>query len=238
MIFSTLSKASLALIATTVVLLLTQTVESHSYADCIDWRFKNPKNPSWADKNGACFGYARRFPMKSKAFAKLDSDDPNRHYQQDQDDPMGSPACSNGEDGEEPGADERMGKPYSKAYNGKDERGRKTGPMTVSKAGGRLCIRWPAKNHAVPSEKNRPVTISLSGVNPKKDPSQREFLKKKIVELNYKNCTDKGSNTDVWPCGGCFNLPKNLKKGVYAMQWRWQLNSNEHYTSCADIQIK
>ncbi|KAF9431247.1 hypothetical protein BGZ94_005610 [Podila epigama] len=240
MFFTTLSKTSLAIIAASLVLLLTQHVESHSYADCIDWRFSNPKNPSWSDKNGACFGYARRFPLKSKAFAKLDSDDPNRHYQQTHKnpDPAHALACSNGKVGEEPGADETLGKPVTAAYNGKDKRGRKTGPMTVSKPGGQLCIRWPAKNHAVPNEKNRPVTIALSGVNPTKDPTQQEFLKNIVVNLNYKNCTDKGSNTDIWPCGGCFNLPKNLKKGYYAMQWRWQLNSNEHYTSCADINVK
>ncbi|KAF8979212.1 hypothetical protein CPC16_011836 [Podila verticillata] len=238
MFLTTLSKASLALIAASLVLLLTQGVESHSYADCIDWRFKDPKNHSWSDKNGACFGFARRFPLKAKPFAKLDSDDPNRHYQQDQKNPLGSPSCSDGIHGEEPGADETLGHPVTAAYSGKDKRGRKTGQMTQSTPGGQLCIRWPAKNHAVPDETNRPVTIALSGVNPTKDPNQRDFLKNVIVNLNYKNCTDKGKDTDIWPCGGCFNLPKTLKKGVYAMQWRWQLNSDEHYTSCADINVK
>ncbi|KAF9436885.1 hypothetical protein BGZ76_002686 [Entomortierella beljakovae] len=239
MIFSTISKASMALIAASILLILTQSVESHSYVDCVDWRFSSKKN-SWSDKNGKCFGYARRFPLKAKPFAKLDSDDPNRHYQQTHKnpDPDHALACSNGKVGEEPGADETMAKPVTAAYSGKDKRGRKTGQITTKKVGEQLCIRWPAKNHAVPDEVNRPVTIAFStGVNPTKDPTQQQFLKNVVTTLNYKNCTDKGSNTDIWPCGGCFNLPKSVKPGYHVMQWRWQLNSNEHYTSCADIKV-
>ncbi|KAF9093742.1 hypothetical protein BGX23_002969 [Mortierella sp. AD031] len=240
MFFTTLSKASLAIIAASLIFLLTQKAEAHSYADCIDWRFKDPKNLSWSDKNGACFGYARRFPLKVKPFAKLDSDGPNRHYQQSHEDPdpSHSLACSDGSQGKEPGANETMAYPISAAYNGKDKRGRKTGVQTISKPGGELCIRWPAKNHAIPEEKNQPVTIALSKVNPKKDPTQLQFLDNIIEELNFKNCSDKGKDTDIWPCGGCFKLPTNLKIGNYVMQWRWKLNSNEFYTSCADIDVQ
>jgi hypothetical protein len=240
MLFTTLSKATLAIIALSFIFILIQKTDAHSYADCIDWRFKDPKNPSWSDKNGACFGYARRFPINAKPFAKLDSDSPNRHYQQSHKnpDPNHSLACSDGKQGEEPGADETMGNPISVAYNGKDKRGRKTGVQTVSMPGGKLCIRWPAKNHAVRSEKTQPVTIALSKVNPKNDPTQLQFLDNVIAELDYKNCTEKHQNTDIWPCGGCFNLPSDLKPGNVVMQWRWKLNSNEWYTSCADIKIK
>ncbi|KAG0235054.1 hypothetical protein BGW42_005847 [Actinomortierella wolfii] len=219
-------KATLALLATSLLAVLTlapPAAEAHSYADCIDWRFKNPKNPSWSDKNGACFGYARRFPLKAKPFAKLDSDDPNRHYQQTHKnpDPDHALACSNGKVGEEPGADETMAKPYTAAYNGKDKRGRKTGPMTVTKVGGELCVRWPAKNHAVKNEHDlSTVNIALSGVNPTKDPTQQQFLKNIIAKLDYKNCTDRGRDTDIWPCGGCFRLPKKAGPGHYVMQWR------------------
>ncbi|KAK3807518.1 MAG: hypothetical protein JOS17DRAFT_822613 [Linnemannia elongata] len=205
MLLTTLSKATLAIFAVSLILLLTQKAEAHSYADCIDWRFKDPKNPSWSDKNGACFGYARRFPLKAKPFAKLDSDSPIA---------------------------------ITSTYNGKDKRGRNTGAQTVSKPGGELCIRWPAKNHAVPNEKNQPVTIALSEVNPKKDPTQLQFLSNIITNLNYKNCSDRGKDTDIWPCGGCFKLPTNLKPGNVVLQWRWKLNSNEWYTSCADIKIR
>ncbi|KAF9079619.1 hypothetical protein BGX23_003594 [Mortierella sp. AD031] len=238
--FTTLSKATLAIFAASLILLLTQQANAHSYADWIDCHFKDPKNPSWSDKNGACFGYARRFPLKVKPFAKLDSDGPNRHYQQSHKDPdpNHSLACSDGKQGEEPGADETTGNPTSAVYNGKDKRGRKTGVQTVSYPGGELCIRWPAKNHAVPNEKTQSVTIALFEVNPKKDPTQLQFLDNIIVKLNYKNCSDTKLNTDIWPCGGCFKLPTNLKPGNVVMQWRWKHNSNEWYTSCADINVK
>ncbi|KAF8940644.1 hypothetical protein EDD21DRAFT_381237 [Dissophora ornata] len=241
MIFTSLSKASLVLIASSLVLLLSPSVESHSYADCVDWRFNaGSKSNSWSNKNGHCAGYARRFPLNAKPFAKLDSDDPNRHYQQTHKnpDPNHAVPCSNGKVGVEPGADETMGHPISQAYSGKDARGRKTGQMTVTKAGSQLCVRWPAKNHAIPSEPNHPVTIAFSGVNPTKDPTQQEFIKSKhLFNLQYKNCTDKGKDTDIWPCGGCFTVPKDMQAGNYVMQWRWQLNPNEFYASCADISV-
>ncbi|KAI1308388.1 hypothetical protein EDD11_004317 [Mortierella claussenii] len=241
MISTLLSKASIALLAASIIVLLSApAVESHSYVDCVDWRFKDPKNKSWSDKNGACFGYARRFPLKAKPFAKLDSDDPNRHYQQTHKNPDPDHAlpCSNGKVGEEPGADETMAHPVTAAYSGKDQRGRKTGQMTAVKVGGQLCVRWPAKNHAVPDETDRPVTIAFTKApNASKDPTQQEFLSNVITKLHYKNCTDKGSDTDIWPCGDCFTLPSSVKPGNHVMQWRWQLNSNEHYTSCADIKV-
>ncbi|KAF9124332.1 hypothetical protein BG015_005112, partial [Linnemannia schmuckeri] len=203
MLFVTLSKATLARFVVSLILLLTQKADAHSYADCIDWRFKDPKNRSWSDKNGACFGYARRFPLEAKPFAKLDSDGPNRHYQQSHKnpDPNHSLACSDGKQGEEPGADETMGHPISTAYSGKDKRGRKI-------------------------------------VNPKKDPTQLQYLDNIVAILNYKNCTDKGKDTDIWPYGGCFKLPTNLKPGNVVMQWHWELNSNEWYTSCANIKVE
>ncbi|KAF9974748.1 hypothetical protein BGZ73_001803 [Actinomortierella ambigua] len=240
MLSSSLFKTSVALIAASILLMLTTPTEAHSWADCIDWRFKNPKNKSWADSNGACFGYARRYPLKAKSFGKLDSDDPNRHYQQSHRKPKpdDAPACSNGRYGEEPGADETMAKPWTAAYNGKDKRGRKTGTYTTTKVGGTLCIRWPAKNHAVPDEEDlSEVFIYMSKANPKSDPTQREFMKNRVASLNYKNCT-KGGSTDTWPCGGCFPLPSKIKPGHHVMQWRWRLNSNEWYTSCADIDVK
>ncbi|KAK3841851.1 MAG: hypothetical protein J3R72DRAFT_475280 [Linnemannia gamsii] len=241
MFFATLSKASLAILVASLILVLTNQTEAHSYADCIDWKFKSTKSNSWSDKNGRCEGYARRFPAGVKAFAKLDSDDPNRHYQQSHKKPSpdDSLACSDGKQGEEPGADETMGNPISKAYEGTDKKGRKYGKQTSSQPGGQLCIRWPAKNHAVKDEVNNPVFIALSKkANSLKDPSQKEFNSNVIKKLNYKNCTDKGSDEDIWPCGGCFTLPTNLTTGNYVMQWRWELNPNEWYTSCADINIK
>ncbi|KAF8925777.1 hypothetical protein BGZ47_003074, partial [Haplosporangium gracile] len=61
----------------------------------------------------------------------------------------------------------------------------------------------------------------------KEDPTQLQFLDNIITRLNYKNCRDTKLNTNIWPCGGCYKLPTNLKPGNVVMQWRWKLNSNE-----------
>ncbi|KAF9427974.1 hypothetical protein BGZ94_003703 [Podila epigama] len=42
---------------------------------------------------------------------------------------------------------------WKAAHSSGDKHGRSTGTYTTTKVGGNLCIRWPAKNHAVPSEK-------------------------------------------------------------------------------------
>ncbi|KAF9957073.1 hypothetical protein BGZ70_009631 [Mortierella alpina] len=248
MIFSTLAKATLAIAGT---LLLTQSVESHSYVDCVDWRFKqaskNPKDISWHDKNGECFGYARRFPVGAKPFAKLDSYSRNRHYQQRHTKDklsLNELACSNGKVGEEPGQDETVSNPVDDAYTGKDEKKFPYGRMTVKNVGDTLCMRWPAKNHAVDDEDENFVTIGIMKYDGKKIYSQKDYLNKgenkpvQNVKVPYKNCSDKGRDTDIWPCGACFKLNENIVPGDYSGQWRWRLNSNEWYTSCFDIRVK
>ncbi|KAG0008430.1 hypothetical protein BGZ80_003453, partial [Entomortierella chlamydospora] len=63
----------------------------------------------WTNALGKCYGWARKFPYKSKvAFGDLDSADPNRHYQQD---PKDFTSCSDGKHGREPGADETRQNP-------------------------------------------------------------------------------------------------------------------------------
>ncbi|KAF9970838.1 hypothetical protein BGZ73_006382 [Actinomortierella ambigua] len=235
MLFSSLSKASVALIAASILLLLTSHAEAHSWLDCVDWRFKNSKNKSWADSNGVCHGFARRFAVKARPFAKYDSDWPSRHYEQSHSNPDNSPACSPGKNGV---VNEKMAKPWTAAYNGKDQRGRRMGGYTTKRIGDTLCLRWPAKNHAVPGEHQlSEVFVYMSQANPKRDPTQKEFFKRRVATLNYKNCT-KGGSTDSWPCGGCFKLPKDMRPGHHVLQWRWRLNPKEWYTSCADINVR
>ncbi|KAI1318567.1 hypothetical protein EDD11_006257 [Mortierella claussenii] len=202
--------------------------EAHSWADCIDWKFNKKGSNDWSDKGGKCLGYARRFPLHSKPFGKLDSADPNRHYQQSHNNPDSQPPCSNGKAGAEPGAIETRGNPVSSAYGGK------WGRMTVTSVGDTLCVRWPAKNHAIESGVPK-VNIYLSKVRNGKDISQRDLLKQHIASLPYQNC-NKAKNQDIRPCGGCFKVPQRAS-GTYLLQWRWMLNKNEYYTSCADVQI-
>ncbi|KAF9360042.1 hypothetical protein BGX26_010692 [Mortierella sp. AD094] len=227
MLFSAKTCAVILVSALTILSSTTPAVEAHSWMDCVDWKFNNPKKQDFSDKGGKCNGYARRFPI-NKGFGTLDSADPSRHYQQ-----AGNPntalPCSDHHHGRDVGSDETLAKPVSKAYGGK------WGKMTVTNVGNTLCVRWPAKNHAESNEDNTIVQINLSKVRNGKDVSQQELLKNTIAKLPYKNC-GKASTSDKRPCGGCFKVPVRAS-GTYLMQWRWMLNPGEWYTSCADVQI-
>ncbi|KAF9976288.1 hypothetical protein BGZ73_008834 [Actinomortierella ambigua] len=218
-----IASAALAFLAT-----LTTPADAHSWADCVDWRFNTPGKEDWTEKGGKCFGYARKYPVTQKVpFGDRDSH-PARHYQQD---PSNFAPCSDGVRGRERGSDETRQNPISKAYGGN------YGPMATAKAGDTMCVRWPAKNHAVASEKDRGVFINMPPTPLSKDPTnQAEFMKMNIAKLPYKNCNHM-SDTDHTPCGGCFTIPADRVPGTYVVQWRWELNDNEWYTSCWDLAI-
>ncbi|KAF9280248.1 hypothetical protein BGZ88_012302 [Linnemannia elongata] len=210
---------------------LAPTAEAHSWADCIDWRFKNPSREAWGASDGECKGFARRFPQGSE-FGALDHANPSRHYQQkleNKNDSDSALPCSDHKHGKDVGSDETMGNPVESAYGGK------YGPMTHTRVGDTLCVRWPAKNHAEDNEDDDMMVLINLAQREGKDPSQKELTKNKVAELPYKNC-GKGKNPDRRPCGGCFKVPMRAS-GTYLLQWRWMLNEGEWYTSCADIQI-
>ncbi|KAF9582194.1 hypothetical protein BGW38_000525 [Lunasporangiospora selenospora] len=200
------------------------TAEAHSWAACIKWVFNKP-----TESGGRCLGTARRFPYKSKkGFAGLDHDDPSRHYRQTNPADKALP-CSDKKTGLEKGADETRASPPSKAYGGS------FGPMTLTKVGEQLCLRWPGKNHAESNEKDHGVQIYLTSSPNSKDPTQEELFDHKVADLPYKNC-GKGTDSNDRPCGGCFTVPQRAA-GTYLLQWRWMLNKDEWYTSCADIEV-
>ncbi|KAG0243130.1 hypothetical protein BGW41_002770 [Actinomortierella wolfii] len=204
------------------------TVQAHSWLDCVDWKFNNPGVKRWGDKYGECRGYARRYPI-NKEFGSLDSASPSRHYQQDHiKDPL---PCSDRRHGKDKGSDETKADPPEDAYGGK------YGRMTETYVGDTLCLRWPAKNHAEDNEDDdMMVQVYLSKVNNGPDPKKQSQLKGYLVdELPYKNC-DPGKNADRRACGGCFKVPMR-SSGIYLLQWRWELNEGEWYTSCADVKI-
>ncbi|KAG0051568.1 hypothetical protein BGZ83_003541 [Gryganskiella cystojenkinii] len=211
--------------------ILSSVVEAHSWADCVDWRFNDPGKPGWLAKDGKCFGWARQYPVNSRAaFGDLDSASPNRHYQQE---PKDFTPCSDGRHGREKGADETLQNPISRAYGGR------FGTMTrVVKPGDTLCVRWPAKNHAVKNERDRGVFINMPSSPTTKDPNQSELMKMTIAKLPYKNCSFIKDDDDHTPCGGCFNIPENRTDGNYMVQWRWELNDDEWYTSCWDLSVQ
>ncbi|KAF9958872.1 hypothetical protein BGZ72_010766 [Mortierella alpina] len=217
------------LIASAALALVATMVESHSWADCVDWRFKDPAKKSFAAGAGTCHAWARQYPVNSNvAFGGLDSASPSRHYQQDTKD---FTACSDRVHGTEPGADETRQNPISKAYGGK------WGAMARAQAGAQMCVRWPAKNHAVKSEPDKGVFINMPRTPLPNDPNQKGFTEALLEKLPFKNCDEIPGDTDRTPCGGCFTVPANLSTGNYVVQWRWELNKNEFYTSCWDIAV-
>ncbi|KAF9202856.1 hypothetical protein BGZ49_007011 [Haplosporangium sp. Z 27] len=217
------------IIASAVLALVASVVEAHSWADCVDWRFNDPSKPGYSAKDGQCYGWARKYPMDKTPFGKLDSANPNRHYQQKKGDSNPVP-CSDGHSGTEPGSDETRQNPISKAYGGK------YGKQAATTAGNKICMRWPAKNHAVPSEPEHFVFINMPKKLLTKDPDQITFSKSNIAKIPFKNCNFT-SDTDTTPCGGCFTVPAGLTSGNYVVQWRWQLNPGEFYTSCWDLNV-
>lgn len=218
-----------AVVLSTLALLshLTPTVEAHSWADCIDWRFKNPSREAWGDSDGVCEGYARRFPEHSE-FGALDHANPSRHYQQklsDKKDTDSALPCSDKQHGTDRGSDETRGNPVESAYGGK------YGPMTHTRVGNKLCVRWPAKNHAEDNESDDMMVLINLAPKEGKDPSQKVLTQNNVDKLPYKNC-GKAKTADRRPCGGCFTVPER-DDGIYLLQWRWMLNDGEWYTSCA-----
>lgn len=110
--------------------------------------------------------------------------------------------------------------------------------MATVKAGDEMCVRWPAKNHAVPDEDDRGVFINMPSEVTAKDPNQSQFMKMNIAKLKYKNCNHINGDSDHTPCGGCFRIPEDRKTGTYVIQWRWELNDDEWYTSCWDLRVE
>ncbi|KAK3808362.1 MAG: hypothetical protein J3Q66DRAFT_444331 [Benniella sp.] len=204
--------------------------EAHSWLDCLDWRFKKPGKVDWSANGGECMGYARRYPYK-KPFGTLDSASPSRHYEQPRKNPDKAPPCSEGKGGD---SNETRANPPEAAYGGKE-----WGNMTTAKSGDQLCMRWPGKNHGDEDTKTW-VQVNFATVRNGPDPTQQELLNNTLVpQLLYQNCTFKGNSDeakDKRPCGGCFTVPPR-EDGIYLIQWRWMLNKNEWYTSCADINI-
>ncbi|KAG0253922.1 hypothetical protein DFQ27_007155, partial [Actinomortierella ambigua] len=106
-------------------------------------------------------------------------------------------------------------------------------------AGDTMCIRWPSKNHALESGLFD-VNIHMPSIPNQPDPtSQDDLLKMTIATLPYNNCTHIKDDTDLTPCGGCFQIPKDRTPGDYLIQWRWKLvnRKDEWYASCWDVTV-
>ncbi|KAF9948597.1 hypothetical protein BGZ70_002150 [Mortierella alpina] len=225
MLLQSSSLAAVVLSSIVLVGYLAPVTEAHSWLECVNWQFHNPDKKDWSDKGGECLGYARRFPLGHK-FASMDSS-PARHYQQDNKNPNNALPCSDGDQGEEPGMDETLAEPRDAAYNRKG-----WGKMTVTKVGDEICLRWPAKTHG---NEDSVVMVAISKNANGKDPTQKGFNSNIVAKLKFGNCSGSGGK-DNTACGGCFPVPVRAS-GDYVLQWRWELNEDEFYTSCADLRI-
>lgn len=245
------------------ILMLVPLVDAHSWADCVDWR-STTQPPNWSSSGGECFAWGRRYPVSNKiAFGDLDSASPNRHYFQSPL-PAGTPyPCSDSIHGVDPGSNELRANPPSAAYGG-SLWGAMPQPVQT---GSTICVRWPANNHALDesafkSPGGNRVSINFLIKTSVTDPDQTVFTSNNIASLLYGNCTDLSSNcpnsalvkdnpdlsnkydtsqtdpmcTKYIPCGGCFTVPER-SPGIYTVQWRWQLNPDEFYTSCWDVSV-
>jgi hypothetical protein len=212
---------------------------SHSFLECADWRLNDPSKPSWLDSAGTCHGYPRRFPVgMNRAYGEYDNIEYYRHFDQGAN-PDTKPPCN-------PRIESRAN-PVSKAYGpNKDALGYTTGAMPSVPAGGQMCWTWPAKNHQHEDAKQYVMVnwAPQAGV----DPTQAVFSQHTVAQLLFKNCSrypgltygTSYSNTkpadNNQPCGGCFKVP-NRAPGIYSVQYRWQLDVGEVYTSCVDVEV-
>jgi hypothetical protein len=235
----------LALLA--VILMGMPTVESHSYLDCAKWVPNDPaayndvSKQRWADKDGKCQGYARRYEVGIKPFGKMDEIQFYRHYIN-----AGSNlACRRNSGGfSDRGSNEGRANPVSAAYAPNSDIYKKTyGNMAQVYSGDRLCWRWPAKNHyAHVNKATNMVYVYWDDVpNRATELSQSDLKTKEVARLLFANCpvpgvpspTDQtGVGSELRPCGGCFTVPSRAP-GIYTVQWYWPFHSvtQDPYTS-------
>ncbi|KAK3826515.1 MAG: hypothetical protein JOS17DRAFT_750370 [Linnemannia elongata] len=90
--------------------------------------------------------------------------------------------------------------------------GGRFGTMASVKAGDEICPR----THAVKNEQDRGVFINMPPTPTIRDPNQSQLMKMTIAKLE---------------------IPDNRVAGTYMIQWRWELNNNEWYTSCWDLAV-
>lgn len=137
-----------------------------------------------------------------------------------------------------------MTNPRSNAYS-------KNYPMGRWIAGETRCLAWPSKNHVAtrynPGMPSHQLRLFRSERNVKRDPSQHDFFKHQIIRFGphvhmkpdykgFQNCTAFSENNDKALCLGCFKVPR-IPDGIYVMQWYWEFNKNEFYTTCFDIMV-
>merc|ERR1712032_156730 len=106
--------------------------------------------------------------------------------------------------------------------------------------------RWPAKNHAdVGTQRGVQLFISSGpalGDNFSHVKSKSEWVNRyPNLQRTFSNCylngVKVGPSVDKALCYGTFEVPADLKEGIYTFMWRWEFNAGEFYNSCADVMV-
>jgi hypothetical protein len=232
------------------------TAHGHSYLDCAKWipndarAYTDKSKQRFANADGKCDGYARRFEVGIKPFGKMDEIQFYRHFIN-----LGSNlACRhNGGTSRDRGSNEGRANPVSKAYAPNKETGdvfKKTyGKMAQVRSGDPICWRWPAKNHyGHVNRATNMLNVYWDDVpNRPNELTQAQMQTKLVTKLLFANCPvpgvpssgdQTGVGSELRPCGGCFTVPPR-SPGIYQVQWFWPFHSvtRDPYTSCADIEV-
>jgi len=130
-------------------------------------------------------------------------------------------------------------------------------PMATYYQGQRVCLAWPAKNHAAATCTNQyipdnGIKLLVSDVNPTADPPQASFDAKALPNFGngvhqtatidfkgFQNCSRFCENMGNAFCSGCFNVPADMAVGTYTFQWAWFFNSpGDSYRTCYDVEVR
>jgi len=188
---------------------------AHSWLACVDWD----------ECSNTCHGYARNWHKQpSNPFGT----DVGRDIRPGADVPQGL-FCDPNKEGSSDQVEER----YSQLY-----------PMATVRAGQKLVLQWPAKNHADVGVQRR-VQLFISngpdlGDNFSQVISKADWVQRyPELEQTFSNCFVDGkrvsSGVDKAVCSGTFTLPSHLQPGIYTFMWWWEFNGGEFYNSCADV---
>lgn len=121
-------------------------------------------------------------------------------------------------------------------------------PMAKYQPGQTIYISHPAKNHVadictnqyIPSESLTVRMSSVSGADLFDIPLEMvgaDHVNGQIDHLSYQRCYDFCSNKDKSHCLTGWVLPSNITEGVYSFIWSWTFNVGEVYSSCFDAYV-
>jgi len=201
-------------------------VAAHSWIACADY------NGDLGNYDGSkCKGYARGFGANIQYAGPTFGTDAGYNYQATESKPCYTPLTN----------------PVSAGYTST------YGPATY-KAGQKVTLAWPSKNHVAATCTNQwipdtALNIFISAKNPTADLTLSGFKKNLVANLTghvdgqidfkgFQNCPNFCANMDKALCTGAFTVPASTAPGNYTFMWYWIFNpGSDPYTSCWDVSI-